>query len=447
MGATRAEVDRIFALQSEYKWTAKVSSVGERKERLRRLRAELLSRSADIEAAVIADLPQPSTPEQPREVMWSCGAIDHTLQNLDDWMRPERWEPSPWLPGTQPSVEYEARGVCLVFAPWNVPFSLAIEPTVAAVAAGNTVMVKANSLTPATSQVVREVIRAGFDERLVAAFDGGDDVADVLLDQPVDHIFFTGSPAVGKLVMIAAAKHLATLTLELGGKCPAVIDGTHDLADTARLVGGGRHANGGQICFAVDHVWVQRDVSEAFLSQYNSWIEANLVVDGAVDPAAATPIIDQRNLDRVLGLIEDARSRGARVVRGGRLVAGQPRLIEPTIILDAPPDSKVMTEEIFGPVLPIQTYDDPRDLLLRMRAAPKPLALYVFSDDEEFVSTVLAGTSSGGVTVNGFGTHVSEPKVGFGGVNNSGSGRYHGVWGFREFSNPRAVVRHRASEP
>ncbi len=341
-------------------------------------------------------------------------------------------------------MEYEARGVCLVFGPWNVPFHLAIEPTVAAVAAGNTVMVKPNSLTPATAQLVCEIVREVFDERLVAAFDGGDDMADILLDQPVDHIFFTGSPAVGKIVMAAAARHLATLTLELGGKCPAVIDGTHDLEDTARLVGGGRHVNGGQLCFAVDHVWVQRDVSEAFLSQYNSWIEATLVVGGGVDPAAATPIIDQRNLDRVMGLIEDARSRGARVVRGGRLVAGQPRLIEPTIILDAPPDSKVMTEEIFGPVLPIHTYDDPGDLLLRMRAAPKPLALYVFSDDEDFVSTVLAGTSSGGVTVNGFGTHVSEPKVGFGGVNNSGSGRYHGVWGFREFSNPRAVVRHKA---
>jgi aldehyde dehydrogenase (NAD+) len=154
------------------------------------------------------------------------------------------------------------------------------------------------------------------------------------------------------------------------GKCAAVIDGTHDLADTARLVGEGRRVNGGQICFAVDYVWVQRDVSEALLSQYNSWIEATPAVDGAVDPAAATPIINQRNLDRVMGPIEDAPSRGARVVRGSRLVAGQPRLIEPTIILDAPPDSRVMTEGIFGPVLPIEGYDDPRDLLLRRRAAP-----------------------------------------------------------------------------
>ena len=339
-------------------------------------------------------------------------------------------------------MEYEARGVCLVFGPWNVPFHLSIEPTVAALAAGNTVMVKPNRLTPSTARVLGEVVRGVFDERLVAAFDGGDEVANLLLDQPVDHIFFTGSPTVGKIVMAAAARHLTTVTLELGGKCPAVVDGTHDLAETARLVGEGRHVNGGQICFVVDHVWVQGDVSDAFLSEYDQWIEANLTVGGAVDPAAATPIIDQQNTDRVMSLIEDARTRGARVVRGGRLVAGQPHLIEPTVILDAPLDSRVMTEEIFGPVLPIQTFEDTTDLLDRVRAAPKPLALYVFSDDEEFVSNVLAGTSSGGVTVNGFGTHVSEPQIGFGGVNNSGTGRYHGVWGFREFSNPRAIVRH-----
>ena len=442
MAANRAEVERVFALQSEYKWTTKVSSVVDRKDHLRRLRAELLARSSDIEAAVIADLPQPPTPEQPREVTWSCGAIDQTLEHLDDWVQPDRWEPSPWLPGTKPSVEYEARGVCLVFGPWNVPFHLAIEPTVAALAAGNTVMIKPNSLTPATAQIVGEVVREVFDERLVAVFDGGDDVARILLDQPVDHIFFTGSPAVGKIVMAAAARHLTTVTLELGGKCPAIIDGTHDLTDTARLVGEGRQVNGGQICFAVDHAWVQRDVCDAFVSEYDTWIEANLLAGGAMDPSAATPIIDQRNVDRVLGLIEDARGRGARVVRGGGLVTGHHRLIEPTIILDAPPDSRVMTEEIFGPVLPIQTFDDTTDLLQRIQSTPKPLALYVYSDDEAFISTVLAGSSSGGVTVNGFATHVSEPKVGFGGVNNSGSGRYHGVWGFREFSNPRAVVRH-----
>jgi aldehyde dehydrogenase (NAD+) len=351
-------------------------------------------------------------------------------------------QPSSWLPGTVPSVEYEARGVCLVFGPWNLPWLLAIEPTVAAVAAGNTVMLKPNSLTPATSAVVGEVIRAVFDEALVAVFEGGDDVADMLLEQPVDHIFFTGSPKVGRIVMAAAARHLASVTLELGGKCPAIVDGSHDLADSARLIGEGRHANGGQICFAVDHVWVKSDILEAFLAEYDAWVDAHLLAGGAVDPSAVTHIIDQRNTDRVLGLVDDARSRGARVLRGGGPVVGQCHLVEPTVILDAPLDSKVMTEEIFGPVLPIQTFDETGDLLRHVRSAPKPLALFVYSDDEAFVSSVLAGTSSGGVTVNGWGTHVSEPKVGFGGVNNSGSGRYHGVWGFREFSNPRAVVRH-----
>ena len=439
MGTRPADVERVFSLQSQHKWAAKVSTLAERKDALRRLRAELLARRRDIEAAVAADLPQPATPE----VTWSCAAIDQTLEGLDEWARPQPMEPSPWLPNTAPSVEYEARGVCLVFGPWNVPFHLAIEPTVAAVAAGNTVMVKPNTLTPATASILREVVGAVFDERLVAAFDGGDDVAGMLLDQPVDHIFFTGSPRVGRIVMAAAARHLASVTLELGGKCPAVVDGTHDLADSARLVGEGRHAHGGQLCFAVDHVWVQRDVVDAFLAEYDAWVDAHLLVDGAVDPSATTHIIDDRNLARVAALIEDAESRGARVLRGGGRVPGGPRLIEPTVIVDAPPDSGVMTQEIFGPVLPVQTFLDVDELVGRLRSFPKPLALYIYSDEERFVSTVLAGTSSGGVTVNGWGSQVSEPKVGFGGVNNSGFGRYHGIWGFREFSNARAVVRHR----
>lgn len=351
-------------------------------------------------------------------------------------------EPSPWLPGTVPSVEYEARGVCLIFGPWNVPLLLAIDPLVAAVAAGNTVMLKPNSLTPATAAVVAEVIRAVFDERLVAVFEGGDDVADLLLDQPVDHIFFTGSPRVGRIVMAAAARHLASVTLELGGKCPAIVDGSHDLADSARLIGEGRHANGGQVCFAVDHVWVKSDILEAFLAEYDAWVNTHVLADGAVDPSTVTHLIDQRNTDRVLGLVDDARSRGARVLGGGGLVAGQRHLVEPTVILNAPLDSKVMTEEIFGPVLPIQTFDDTDALLQHVRAAPKPLTLFVYSDDEAFVTAVLAGTCSGGVTVNGWGSHFAEPKVGFGGVNSSGTGRCRGVWGFREFSNPRAVVKH-----
>ena len=405
-----------------------MSTAAERKDHLRRLRSALMARSADIEAAIIDDLPQPSIPDVPREVAWSCSAIDQTLDELDNWMRPVQVEPSPWLRHTSSSVIYEARGVCLIFGPWNVPFSLVIEPTVAALAAGNTALIKPNSLTPATSTVVGDLIRSTFDERLVAAFNGGDDVAETLLDQPVDHIFFTGSPAVGKVVMAAAARHLASVTLELGGKCPAIVDGTHDVAESARLIGEGRHANGGQLCFAVDHVWVERSVSTEFLSHYEAWIDNDLLAGGALDPSEVTHIIDQRNMDRIMSLIDDAESRGARVIRGGRPVPGQSNLIEPTIIGDAPLDSKVMTEEIFGPVLPIQTFDDTDDLLSRLRSAPKPLALYIHSDDDNFVDTILDGTSSGGVTVNGFGTHVSEPRVGFGGVNNSGNGRYHGIW-------------------
>jgi aldehyde dehydrogenase (NAD+) len=439
--ATLAEARRVFALQSAYKWLAKTSSVNERKEHLRRLRDEVVRRSADIERAIITDLPQPPSRDVPREVGFMCGAIDQTLEELEVWARPVKVEPSADLRGTEPSIVYEARGVCLIFGPWNLPFHLLFEPTVAALAAGNTAIVKPNSLTPATARVIGEIVQAVFEERLVAAFEGDDSVADVLLDLPVDHIFFTGSPAVGKVIMAAAARHLASVTLELGGKSPAIVDGTHDLAESARIVADGRHTNGGQMCFAVDYVWVRREVLEPFLAHYNAWVDENLYSDGRLNPASMTRIVNERNLERVLSMVEDARARGARVVRGGGRAPGYRQLIEPTVVLDAPLDSLIMTQEIFGPVLPVQTFVDPAEVLSQIQAGPKPLAMYIYSDDEAFVTTMLAGTSSGGVTVNGFASHVAEYRIPFGGVNNSGTGRYHGIHGFREFSNPRSVVR------
>ena len=442
MEGVAARADRVSALQSEHKWHAKVSSLAERKRLLRRFREAVLARAADIETAVISDLPQQRTPDGPWQVTSLTSAIDQTLDDLDDWARPLQVQASPDLPDTEPSVLYEARGVCLIFGPWNVPFHLLFEPMVAAIAAGNTAILKPNALTPATAQISAEIVRAAFDEREVALFEGGVDVAETLLALPVDHIFFTGSPAVGKIIMAAAAQHLTTVTLELGGKSPAIVDGTHDLAETARAVAAGRHANGGQLCFAVDYVWISEEVREEFLTHYNAWIDQNLYADGQLDPAAMTHIVDEGNVRRVLSLVDDARGRGAAILRGGRRAPGHPDMIEPTIVVDAPLDSRIMTQEIFGPVLPVQTFTDRAEVLEQIQRGPKPLAMYVYSDDDDFVAEMLAGTSSGGVTVNGFSTHVAEYRIPFGGVNHSGTGRYHGIHGFREFSNPRSVVRH-----
>jgi aldehyde dehydrogenase (NAD+) len=431
---------QVFDLQFEYKWTAKTSSLQSRKAKLSRLRDEVAIRAGDILQALHKDLGKPLGDPFARENVLT--AIDEAVERLEEWATPSTVEPSPTLGRIAPTVEYEARGVCLIFGPWNMPFQLLLEPLVPAIAAGNTAILHPNELTPGVARISTEIVRAVFEEREVAIVEGGVEVATRLLELPVDHIFFTGSPTVGKIVMRAAADHLTSVTLELGGKCPAIIDGTHDVAQTASLVAVGRHANSGQLCLATDHAWVRRDHLSEFLEHYNAWIDANLYREGQLDPAATAHIVNERNMLRILSYVDDARDRGARIIRGGRRSTVADDLIEPTIILDAPLDSKIMTEEIFGPVLPVQTYTDLDDLLDCVRRGPKPLAMYVFSDEPSFVDAVLAGTSSGGVTVNGFATHIAESRLPFGGVNNSGTGRYHGIHGFREFSNQRSIVRH-----
>jgi aldehyde dehydrogenase (NAD+) len=442
MGSTvGVEAGRIFQLQAEYKWEVKASSLERRKEKLRLLRAEILTRASDIQAALTQDLGKPAG-ESAGEVESVKKAIDQALENLDAWAQPVRLEPSPEFEGSEPMIACEARGVCLIFGPWNLPFQLLFEPLVPAIAAGNTAILKPNEVTPAAARVSVDIVRAVFDEREVAIFEGGVDVANILLDLPVDHIFFTGSPAVGKVVMAAAAKHLATVTLELGGKCPAIVDGTHDVAESARLVAVGRHMNGGQVCLAPDHVWVRSEVTEQFLKHYNAWIDEHLYRDGRLDPTATSHIVDERNMARVLSYLDDAKERKATIVRGGDRSPIVDDMIEPTIIADAPVDSQVMTQEIFAPVLPVQTFTDADEIIGYVRQRPKPLAIYVFSDDTNFIDRILQGTSSGGATINGFATHIAESRLPFGGVNHSGMGRYHGIHGFKEFSHQRSIVHH-----
>jgi aldehyde dehydrogenase (NAD+) len=439
--AVAEEARRIFELQAEYKWEVKASTLERRKETLRRLRAVIVTRAGDIQAALTEDLVKPGG-ESASEVESVVRAIDEAVENLSGWAQPVLLQPSPGFEGTEPAIVYEGRGVCLIFDPWNLPFQLLFEPLVPALAGGNTAILKPNEVTPTVARVSADIVRAVFDERDVAIFVGGVEVANILLELPVDHIFFTGSPAVGKIVMAAAAKHLATVTLELGGKCPAIVDGTHDLAESAQLVAFGRHLNGGQVCLAPDHVWVRAEVKDPFLQHYNAWIDEHLYRDGQLDPGAISHIVDERNLQRVLSYIEDARERAAAIVRGGDRSSIAADLIEPTIIIDSPLDSQVMTQEIFGPVLPVQTFTEVSEVIDYLRRGQKPLAMYVYSDDSDFIDSILEGTSSGGATINGFATHIGESQLPFGGVNHSGMGRYHGIHGFKEFSNERSIVRH-----
>lgn len=432
-----SDVRKVFEAQRTHKWVVKNSTAAERKEKLLRLKAAVLAHADEVRRALHADLRKPDA-EAAGEVGSVENDINDALEHLDAWMAPVEVTPAPVFAGARARIVYEGRGVCLVFGPWNFPFQLLLEPLVPVIAAGNTAILKPNELAPETSRVSAKIIRSVFDEREVAVFEGGIDLANDLLALPVDHVFFTGSPKVGRVVMAAAARHLASVTLELGGKCPVVVDGTTDLAAAAATVAAARCYNSGQVCLCPDVAWVPTAKRDAFVGHLQAAVTAALYRDGVLDRSAYGRMVDRRNFDRVKGYLDDALARGARVAFGGRTEEAD-LTIHPTVLLDVPRDARLMQEEIFGPLLPVMTYNSPAEVCAAVQSGGKPLAMYVYSNDETFVNTVLTNTSSGGVTINGWAMHWFEPQLPFGGVNESGIGRYHGIHGFREVSHERSV--------
>ncbi len=435
---TRTEIDRVFALQRANRTTLKQRTAAERQATLTRLREVLLARAEEIDATLNADLRKPLLGPRNNELMSVIEEIDTALAELPDWMAPTPVEPSPRFAGNTAYVQHEPRGVCLLFGAWNFPFSLTLAPLIPILAAGNSAIVKPNELQPKVSALVADIIRTVFDPAEVAVFEGGIDLAEALLELPVDHIFFTGSPAVGKRIMAAASRHLASVTLELGGKCPAIVGPGYDLTDAAAKAVAARFNNAGQLCLAVDHVWVPRAQVPAFLAIASAVIDKMFYADGVLQTDRFARIVNARNLDRLRSAIDDAVARGATIVRGGTVDVADLTL-HPTLLTDVPLDARIMAEEIFGPVLPVLAYDGLDTVLGQIDRTGKPLALYVFSHDQGFVDRVLTETSSGGVTVNGVLMHYMESRLPFGGVNGSGMGRYKGIHGFRELSNARSV--------
>jgi aldehyde dehydrogenase (NAD+) len=280
-----------------------------------------------------------------------------------------------------------------------------------------------------------------FDENEVALFEGGVDVAEALLDLPFNHIFFTGSTRVGKIVMAAAAKHLATVTLELGGKSPVIIDEGADVEAIGAALAGAKQFNGGQACICPDYVFVREEEKDRLVRSFSKNVEANLYEEGQIKKEAIAQIVNKGNFARVKGLFDDAVAQGARVAAGGKLEE-EDLTVHPTMLTDVTPQMKILQEEIFAPMLPVMTYDNLDQVIEYIEARDKPLALYVFSNNEGNVQKVLDRTSSGGVTVNGVFSHYLENRLPFGGVNGSGMGSYHGHFGFKAFSHERAVYVH-----
>lgn len=437
--ASTAEIERIFKLQQANQYTVAKTTARERKEKLKRLERALLARKQDIRDALYADFRKHPSEVDLTEIFPVTSEIKFTTRHLRKWMRPHRVKTPLALFGAKSYIHYEPKGVVLVIAPWNFPINLTFGPLVSAIAAGNCVIVKPSEHTPHASAVTKSIIEEVFDESEVAVIEGAVETSTRLLAQPFNHIFFTGAPAIGKVVMEAAAKHLTSVTLELGGKSPTIVDETASVDAAATRIAWAKYTNNGQICIAPDYLFVHESKKDEFLAKLKEKIESFYGQNARASDSYAR-IVNHRHFERLAGYIEDAKQKGAKVVHGGRTV-GSEDFIEPTVLTDVDPASKVMTEEIFGPVLPVQSFKSLDEPIALINSKEKPLALYIYSKSQPNIDRIIQNTRAGGTCINHSAVHFFNHHLPFGGSNNSGIGKGHGFFGFEAFSNPRGVLK------
>ncbi len=435
---TYSSIDRLFEAQKAHQYKVAVSSCAERKTKLLALKKAVEGTfRQEIRDALYADFKKPQAETDLTEIFAVTSEINHAVKHLEKWMS-DRYVSTPLsFFGSSSFVRCEPKGVCLIISPWNFPVNLSLGPLVLAVAAGNTAVIKPSEFTPHTSAVIRKIVNHVFSREEAEVIEGGVETSSELLTLPFNHIFFTGSPQVGKVVMKAAAGHLASVTLELGGKSPVIIDETADTGAAARRLAWGKFINSGQICIAPDYVFVHRSKSESFLKE----LKNVLLEFYGEDPLASESycsIVNAKHAGRVHSYLEDALEKGAKVFFGGKKEADR---ISPTVITEVPVDSKIMQEEIFGPLLPVLVYDDREEVVNHIRAGEKPLALYIYSRKNRNIEFFLSNTRAGGTCINNNDMHFLQPYLPFGGDNNSGIGKSHGEWGFKAFSNERSVYR------
>jgi aldehyde dehydrogenase (NAD+) len=440
--ANKKEFLRVFERQKTRSQLLRCEPIAKRIERLAKLEAWLLANRERIQHGVHADFRKPLLEVETTEIYPVLTELRHCIKYLEDWSRPRKIDATLSYIGTRSEIRYEPKGVCLIIAPWNFPFNLCVGPMVSCLAAGNTAIVKPSEMTPSTSKLLREMVTEVFDEDTVAVVEGGAEISQVLLSIPFDHIFFTGSAAVGKIVMKAAAENLTSVTLELGGKSPAIVDASANLKDAARRIAFGKFLNNGQTCIAPDYLLVEESIKDELITHLRKQIQA-LFGDG--NPIGESSkhyarIVNANHFQRVNDLLKDAVERGAKPEMLGS-INQEANFIAPVILTDVPADARIMDEEIFGPVLPVVTFKAKEEVVGHVIARPKPLALYIFSSRNAFREYILRNTSAGGVCVNECVLQFTHPNLPFGGVNNSGIGKSHGYYGFLAFSNEKPVLR------
>lgn len=435
-------VSRVFDALRAASIALRKESVATRRSRLESLRTWIKANRSAIQQAIYADFRKPASEVDTTEIFPALDEIKLALDNLDRWTKPKKVDAPITMIGTRAMIAYEPKGLCLIISPWNYPFNLSVGPLVSALAAGNNVIIKPSENTPHTSALIKKLSEEIFDKNIVTVFEGGPDVSQALLELPFDHIFFTGSPAIGKVVMKAAAENLTSVTLELGGKSPTIVTSSARIKDAAQRIALGKFINNGQTCIAPDYVLVDERIAPEFISKLTEQTQKLFSENDRGIQASPhyARIVNSKHYARLNALLQDAIAKGAKLELSGP-VEPEGRFIHPMILSQVPTDSLVMEEEIFGPILPVLTFQTLDQVLEMINQKPKPLALYFFGSNKKELQRVKQETSSGAICINDCAIHFLHHNLPFGGVNNSGIGKSHGYHGFMAFSNEKPVLR------
>jgi coniferyl-aldehyde dehydrogenase len=442
--AASERVLSLFAAQQAAFSDQPYPSLDERRARLRALKRQVQRYQDALAEAMSSDFGyRPESESKMLDMLGSMLEINHAISHVRRWMKRSKRSTELLFLSNRVEVRYQPKGVVGVIVPWNFPIYLAVGPLIAALTAGNRVMIKMPEVTPATNAVLKALLAEVFPESLVAVV--GEELEDpnVFTSLPFNHIVFTGSPAVGRIVMRTAADNLTPVTLELGGKSPALVTRNYSVDDAAKRITHGKSTNCGQICVSPDYALVPRERVDDFIAGVRRTFAR--FYDGRTDGNTNyTSVVNDRQYQRVRALLDDARAKGARVEACAPVPAGEGRQMPLHIVTGMTPDMRVMQEELFGPILPVVPYDTMDEAIAFINERARPLALYCFSHDNAERDELLRRTHSGGVSVNDWGWHVVNHDAPFGGIGNSGMGTYHGEEGFRELSHAKTVFqRHR----
>ena len=430
----------LFQKQKSNQYKVANSTYNQRINKLNTLqRAIEITFRDDIKEALYNDLGKPDVESEMTEIYQIVGDIKYVKSNLHKWMRNKKVPTPLSMLGASSYIKYEAKGVCLIISPWNFPFNLTFGPLVSAIAAGNTAIIKPSEMTPHSSALMKKIVQSVFSEDEVALVEGEVQSSTDLLKLPFNHIFFTGSPVVGKIVMKAAAEHLASVTLELGGKSPTIVDSTANLKTAAKKIMWGKFMNCGQICVSPDYALVDETVKDAFIKECKTWLKEYYGENPETSDSYGR-VVTSKHFNRLRAHLDDAKSKDV-TINSGANSNEDIKYIAPTIVSDLSDDASLLKDEIFGPILPIVTYKTINEAIAYINTKERPLALYIYSQSKKNTKRFLNNTKAGGTCINNNIIHYANHNLPFGGVNNSGIGKSHGYYGFKAFSNERAVVK------